>query len=74
MNEFGVAIMAVGVVILLIGYAICRSGVYPTCSECKAPMPDGYEAYEDGKTYCRSCCRKLRVRPWYWKDWMQYDN
>lgn len=70
--NFGYAIMIVGVVILLTGFALTLSCRFPTCSHCKAPMLDGYEAYEDGKTYCRYCCRALKIRPWYWKDWMKY--
>lgn len=68
----GLALIALGVVILVIGYVRLGVGpLYGICSECGDPMPDGYTAAEAGRIYCRRCCKRLSIRPWYYKDWMR---
>ena len=65
----GAAFVALGIFIIIVGYALSGGGsLYTKCGGCKNPMPDGWESIEGGVRRCRPCTNRLGLKPWYWKE------
>jgi recombinational DNA repair protein (RecF pathway) len=65
------AFIVVGIVVLVIGYAVSAAGVFPKCSRCGNPQPNGFDHFgEEHGRLCRACTRQIGARPWYCQNWM----
>lgn len=71
MAAFALALIVAGVAVLVVGYCRSLAMQFMRCHGCGEPMPDGYTATDAAGGYCRTCSRKMGLRPWYWKSWMK---
>ncbi len=60
-----IAVSVVGGLLVLLLLAAVSGPLFDECGRCKDPMPNGYEAYHEGKRYCRRCASKLGLKSWY---------
>ncbi len=67
-NDAGLLLMIAGVVLMMLGYARISRVNFPCCAGCKLPMPDGFTGQRDGENYCKACCRKTGIPPWWWRE------
>lgn len=66
MSYFGVGLVAVGVLVMIVGYV--RLGGPPRCSRCGKELPDaGYMAADEDGQWCRTCASRRRFVAWAWE-------